>query len=97
MIFVFSAVRDQSGHSFVVTATDTIHRGIEAYNKADLSVCDYGEVKVYNSDGIWVNSMKLKLITSMQKSRRNFLVITLLVYKRCMMNKSMKPVDIKQN
>lgn len=56
MIFVFSAVRDQSGHSFVVTATDTIHRGIEAYNKADLSVCDYGEVKVYDSDGIWVNS-----------------------------------------
>ncbi|QPB09006.1 hypothetical protein CPT_Metamorpho_269 [Klebsiella phage Metamorpho] len=56
MIFVFSAVSAQTGHSFVVTATDTIHQGIDVYNKADLSVCDYGEVKVYDNDGIWVNT-----------------------------------------
>lgn len=56
MIFVFSVIRDQSGRPFVVTASDSVHRGVIAYNKADLSSYDYGEVKVYDSDGIWVNS-----------------------------------------
>jgi hypothetical protein len=67
MIFVFSAVRDQSGRSFVVTASDSVHRGVIAYNKADLSVCDYDEVKAYNDEGIWVNSaiyLQTKNLTS---------------------------------
>lgn len=56
MIFVFSVIRDQSGRSFVVTASDSVHQAVIAYNKAELSSYDYGEVKVYDSDGIWVNT-----------------------------------------
>ncbi|AYD80851.1 hypothetical protein KNU12_gp209 [Klebsiella phage KP179] len=39
-----------------MTASDSVHRGVIAYNKADLSSYDYGEVKAYNDEGIWVNS-----------------------------------------
>lgn len=56
MIFVFEVVRDQSGRSSVVTASDSVHRTVIAYNKADLSGFDYGSVKAYNDDGHWVAS-----------------------------------------